>query len=121
MSVKREKVGLALNKADQIKIFQEYVRAQAKLGKETTEYPTDWLVDIADALDHVRIPGRPGKSLNDCLIEVLKIRQARSDYQKMRAAGLTPQEALGKIARSPMFKGTPLKTLKSKLLRRKNR
>jgi hypothetical protein len=121
MITKREKVELVLSKADQIKIFQEYVRERAKLGEETTEYSTDWLVDIADALDHVRMPGNPGKTLNDSLVEILKIRHARLEYKKMRAAGLSPEKAFGKIARSQMFKGTPPKTLKSKLLRRKNR
>jgi hypothetical protein len=121
MIAKREKVALALSKADQIKIFQKYVRDRAKLREEMTEYPTDWLVDIADALDHVRMPGNPGRALNDSIIEMLKIRQARWEYKKMRTAGLAPEEALGKIARSQMFKGMPLKTLKSKLLRRKYR
>jgi hypothetical protein len=121
MKIKREKVQLVLNKADQIKIFQDYVRGQAERGEETTEYPTDLLVDIADALDHVRIAGNPGRSLNDSLIEVLKLKKARLEYKKMRAAGLAPEEALGKIARSQMFKGVPLKTLRSRLLRRKYR
>jgi hypothetical protein len=63
--IKRPRYSLVrarLNIADEIKIFQNYVRDRAKEGHENTEYPTEWLVAIADALDHVKIPGRPRKT-----------------------------------------------------------
>jgi hypothetical protein len=107
--------------ADEIKIFQNYVRERAEAGDEYTEYPTDWLMALADALDHVKMPGRPSKPLNKSIIELLAIRKARRKYRELRSTGTGPDEALKQIARWPIFKTMAFKTLKSKILRRKYR
>jgi len=118
---KYSKFEISLSIADEIKIFQNYVRERAEAGDEYTEYPTDWLLALAEALDHVKIPGRPRKSLNKSIIELLAIRKARWEYQRLRSDGVGQDDALKQIARRPIFKTTGFKTLKSNVLRRKYR
>jgi hypothetical protein len=122
---KYSKFEINLSIADEIEIFQNYVRDRARAGDEYTEYPTDWLLAIAEALDHVKTRGRPRKSLNKSIIELLAIRKARWEYRRLRSNGIGQDHALKQIARSPIFKEIfktmSFKTLKSKILRRKYR
>ncbi|MFZ0846150.1 MAG: hypothetical protein WAM62_10190 [Pseudolabrys sp.] len=119
---KREKINIDFSTSDLIKIFQQIVRDSATAGEKTVELPTAFLLDIAEALDHVKKSGgNPGKSFDVRFSELLAIRAARREYRKLRSTGLSSKDALARIARWPIFEKKAPKTLKSDMQRRKHR
>lgn len=109
--------------ADLIKEFQRIVRGYATAGDEKIELPTEFLVPIANVLDRVkRSKGAPRKSGRIKVLETVIYFQARAKMADLKRNGISPAEALMRMARElkrkPPLSKLSLNTIKDRLQRK---
>jgi hypothetical protein len=111
---------------DLIAEFQLIVGRYARAGEETLEFPTHYLVSIAEALKYVRLEsGRRRVSARAKLSKDLGYARGRIRIKKLKSQGVPPDESLERVARefksSPGYAKLKLATIKDRLQRRRRR